>query len=188
MAFARTWCFDHGHTLKDLVTHLPKHHDRRCWVPLDDPGRRWTSWPLTKRACLRHVGDVTIILRKKRRHDGPKPTKILVTNLPDVRARQVVDIYRRRWSVERLIKELKGATRLGQHQVTKNPPRVKRSVAISVMAYLMMVKFRAQDIPEQGPWSLFALKQHFTWQLGQAQIERSVEQRLRMGLQERKAA
>jgi hypothetical protein len=100
MAFARTWCFDNGHTLKDLVTHLPKHHYRRCWVPLDEPGRRRIYWTFTKRVRLRHVGDVTIMLSKERRHDGPKPTKILVTNLPDVRARQVVDIDRRRWSVE----------------------------------------------------------------------------------------
>jgi hypothetical protein len=92
------------------------------------------------------------------------------------------------YNIELLIKELKGATGLGQHQVTKDPQRVERSVAISVMAYLMIVKFRAQDIPEQGPWSLFSLKQNFTWQLGQVQIERSVEQRLRIGLHERKAA
>jgi hypothetical protein len=188
MALARTWCVENGHSLKDLVTHLPKHHDRRCWVLLDEPGRRRTYWTFTKRARLRHVGDVPIILSTKRRHDGPKPTKILVTNLPDVRARQVVDSYRRRWSVELLIKELKGATGLGQHQVTKDPQRVERSVAMSVMAYLMMVKFRAQNIPEQGPWSLLTLKQHFTWQLGQAQIERSVAQRLRMGRQQRRAA
>jgi hypothetical protein len=54
MAFARTWCFDNGHTLKDLVTHLPKHHYRRCWVPLDEPGRRRTSWTLQRlRKALR---------------------------------------------------------------------------------------------------------------------------------------
>jgi hypothetical protein len=188
MAFARTWCFENGHTLKDLVTHLPMHHYRRCWVPLDEPGRRRTYWTFTKRARLRHVGDVTIILSKKRRNDGPKATKILVTNLPDVRARQVVDMYRRRWSVELLIKELKGATGLGQHQVTKDPQRVERSIAMAVMAYLMIVKFRAQDIPERGAWSIFTLKRNFTWQLAQAQLERSVEQRLCKGLQKRRAA
>jgi hypothetical protein len=79
---------------------LPKKHYRRCWVPLDEPGRRRTYGTYTKRARLRHIGDVTIILSKKRRNDGPNATKILVTNLPDVRARQVVDVYRRRWSVE----------------------------------------------------------------------------------------
>jgi hypothetical protein len=51
-----------------------------------------------------------MILIKQRRNDGPKQTKILVTNLPDARARQIVDVYRRRWSVELLMKELKGAT------------------------------------------------------------------------------
>jgi Transposase DDE domain len=188
MAFARTWCFEDGRRLKDLATHLPKHHYRRCWVPLEEAGRRRTYWTFTKRACLRHIGDVTIVLSKKRRNDGPKATKILVTNLPDVTARQVVDVYRRRWTVELLMKELKGATGLGQHQVTKDPPRVERSVAVSIMAYLLLLKFRRHDIPEKGPWSLFTLKHNFRWQLGQAQIEHSVEQRLRKGLQERRAA
>jgi hypothetical protein len=139
MAFARTWCFENGHAMKDLITHVPKPYFRRCWVPLETPGRRRTYWTDTKRACLRHSGDVTIILSKKRRNDGPKATTILVTTLPNVRARQVVDMYRRRWSVERLMKALKGATGLGQHQVTKEPPRVERSVAISIMAYLMLL-------------------------------------------------
>jgi hypothetical protein len=188
IAFARTWRFANGQALKDLVTHLPKKHYRRCWVPLDESSRRRTSWTYTKRACLRHIGDVTIILRKKRRNNGPKQTKILVTNLPEVRARQVVDVYRRRWSVELLMKELKGATGLGQHQVTKESQRVERSVAISLMAYLMLLKFRAHDIPEKGPWSVFTLKRNFMWQIAQAQMERSAEQCLRKRLQEHKAA
>jgi hypothetical protein len=90
--------------------------------------------------------------------------------------------------VEVLIKKLKGAAGLGQHQVTKEPQRVERSVAISMMAYLLLLKFRLHDIPEKGPWSIFTLKHNFRWQIGQAQIERSVEQRLRKGLQERRAA
>jgi hypothetical protein len=188
MALARTWCFANGHRLKDLVTHVPKHRYRRCGVPLEEPRRRRTYWTFTNRACLRHIGDVTIILSKKRHNDGPNATKILVTNLPDVTARQVVDVYRRRWAVEVLIKELQGGTGLGQHQVTKEPPRVERSVAISMMAYLLLLKFRRHDIPEKGSWSIFLLKQNFRWQLGQAQIERAVEQRLRKGLQERRAA
>jgi hypothetical protein len=188
IAFARTWCFANGKSLKDLVTHLPKKFYHRCWVPLDEPGRRRTYWTYTKRACLRHVGDVTIILSKKRHNDGPKQTKILVTNLPDARSRQVVDVYRRRWSVELLFKELKGVTGLGQHQVTKDPQRVERSVAIAIMAYLLLLKFRANDIPDHGPWSAFTLKRNFTWQIAQAQLERSVEQRLLKRVQERKAA
>ena len=103
LAFARTWCFENGQPLKDLVTHLPKKHYHRCWVPLEELGRRRTSWTYAKRARLRHIGDVTIILSKPRRNNGPKQTKILGTNLPEVTARQVVDVYRRRWAVELLI-------------------------------------------------------------------------------------
>ncbi len=43
---------------------------------------------------LRHVGDVTGVLSKKGRNVGPKRTKILVTNLPEVTARPVITIYR----------------------------------------------------------------------------------------------
>jgi hypothetical protein len=57
MAFARTWCVENGHALKDLVTHLTNKHYRRCWVPLEEPGRRRTYWTDTKRACLRHIGE-----------------------------------------------------------------------------------------------------------------------------------
>ncbi len=92
------------------------------------------------------------------------------------------------YNIELLMEELKGAVGLGQHQVTKDPHRVERSIAISVLAYLMIMKFRAQDIAQRGVWSMFTLKRHFAWQLAQAQLERSVEQRLRKGLQERKAA
>jgi hypothetical protein len=41
-----------------------------------------------------------MVLSKQRRNGGPKQTKILVTNLPDARAQQVVDVYRKRLSVE----------------------------------------------------------------------------------------
>jgi hypothetical protein len=56
------------------------------------------------------------------------------------------------------------------------------------MAYLMLLKFRAPDLPERDPWRVLTLKRHFTWQIVQGQIERAVAQRLRKGHQERKAA
>jgi Transposase DDE domain len=187
-ALARTWRFANGPSSKALVTHLPKQFSRRCWVPLEEPGRRRTYWTNTKRAGLRHTGDVTIVWSQPRRNEGPKRTKIVVTSLPDIRARQVVDVYRRWWSGERLIKELKGAPGLGQHQVTNDPSRIERSVALSIMTYLLRRKFRAHDMPLQGPWSVFTIKRNFTWQMAQAQVGCPVEQRLRKGHQERKAA
>jgi hypothetical protein len=188
IAFARTWRLAHAQSLNALVPHWPKKPARRGWVPLEEPGRRRTSGTSTTQARGRHVGDATLVWSKQRRNEGPHHTTILVTNLPEVTARQVVEGYRRRWSVELLMKELQGATGLGQHQVTKDPQRVERAVAIFVMAELLRVKFRARDLPEKGPWSAVARKRNVTWQIAQASLERSVEPRLRKGLQQRKAA
>jgi len=122
------------------------------------------------------------MLSKKRRNAGPNATQILVTNRPAVTARQVVAVYRRRWAVAVLSKELQGGTGFGQHQVPNAPQRGERAVAIAMMADLLLLKFRWHDMPEKGPWSIFTRKHNFSWQLGQAQLERSVEQRLRKGL------
>lgn len=120
-----------------------------------------------------------MVLSKKRRNDGPKQTKILVTNLPQVTAGQTVAIYARRWEVELRIKELKGATGLGQAQVTKKPGRVERSVALSVMAYLLLIRVRYRDIPAHGPWSAWTLKRNFAWQIAQQQIEQTLQRKLK---------
>jgi hypothetical protein len=39
------------------------------------------------------VGDVTVVLSKRRRNDSPKQTKVLVTNLPQATAHGTVAIY-----------------------------------------------------------------------------------------------
>jgi Transposase DDE domain len=138
---------------------------------------------------LRHLGDVTVVLSKCRRTDGPKPTKILVTNLPEtVTVREIVGVYLRRWGVERLFKALKGVVGLGQHQVTQQIGRVERSVAIAIMAYWLLLKRRAQDIPTDGPWSAFSLQRALAWEVIQAQCERSARQMARKWLQLGKAA
>jgi hypothetical protein len=138
---------------------------------------------------LRHRGDVTVVLSKRRRNDGPKQTKILVTNLPEtVPAREIVGVYLRRWWVELLVKELKGVVGMGQHQVTKQVDRVERSVAVAIMAYLLLLKLRAKDIPADRPWSAFRLQRAFAWEMVQAQCERSAWRMARKWLQMGKAA
>ena len=125
-----------------------------------------------------------MVLSKCRRHDGPKQTKILVTNLPEtVPAREIVGVYLRRWWIELLVKELKGVVGLGQHQVTKQADRVERSVAVAIMAYLLLLKRRARDIPADRPWSAFRLQRAFAWEVVQAQCERSARQMARKWLQ-----
>lgn len=189
MACARTWNFENGKALRDLVNHLPYARYNKTWVETPNGRRRRYVWFFAKRVRLRHLGDVTVVLSKYRRNHGPKNTKILVTNLPKtVKARTIVAIYQRRWHVELLIWELKSGLGLGQHQVTNHVKRIERSIAISVLAYLMLVKLRAQDIPKKGSWSLFQLKQNFIWQIAKEQWKRSDRKKTRNDRQKRKAA
>jgi len=188
-ALPRTWKFTNGKALKALVTHLPRWWYTRICIPTINGQRRRTFWVYAKRVRLRHLGDVTVVLSQCRRHDGPKQTKILVTNLPEtVPARQIVAIYLRRWWVELLVKVLKGVVGLGQHQVTKQVERVERSVAIAIMAYLLLLRLQAKHIPADQPWSAFQLQRQFTWEVIHAPCERSARQRLRKWLQMGKAA
>jgi hypothetical protein len=187
-ALPRTWKFANGKALKALVTHLPRWWSAQIRIPTVS-GRRRTFWVYAKSVRLRHLGDVTVVLSKCRRNDGPKQTKILVTNLPEtVAARQIVAMYLRRWWVEVLFKELKGVVGLGQHQVTQTVDRVERSVAVAIMAYLLLLKLRAQDIPTDRPWSAFSLQRAFAWEVAQAPCERSAHQMARKWLQMGKAA
>jgi hypothetical protein len=90
--------------------------------------------------------------------------------------------------MELLFKELKGVVGLGQHPVTNKPDRVARSVAVAIMAYLLLLKLRAKDIPADRPWSAFRLQRAFAWEMVQAQCERSARQIAQKWLQMAKAA
>jgi hypothetical protein len=173
-----------GGVLKALVTHLPHWKYAQIRIPTVNTQRRRTFWVYATRARRRHLGDVTVVLSKCRRNQGPKHTNILVTNLPEtVTAREVVGVYLRRWWVELLFKELKGVVGLEPHQVTKKPDRVERSVAVAIMAYVLLLKLRAQDVPDDRPWSAFRLQRAFAWEVLQAQCERSARQMARKWLQ-----
>jgi hypothetical protein len=189
MALPRTWKFANGKALNALVTHLPRGKYTQMRIPTVNTQRRRTCWVDAKRARLRHLGDVTVVLSTCRRHDGPKQTKILVTNLPEpVTAREIVGVYLRRWWIELLVKELKGVVGMGQHHVTTQADRVERSVAVAIMAYLRLLKLRAKDIPADRPWSAFRLQRAFAWEVIAAQCERSAHQMARKWLQMHKAA
>ena len=68
----------------------------------------------------------------------------------------MLSIYGWRWGVEVTIKELKSGLHLGQMQVTKEAERVTRSVALSVLAYLLLVRLYGYDGAVQGMESLQA--------------------------------
>jgi hypothetical protein len=158
-AIARTWKTAEEKTLKNLVTHVPHQYYQRTRVPREpgSKGRR-TFWTYHTRLCLRHVGDVTVVLSKKGRNVGPKQTKILVTNLAALTPSQVVGIYQKRWAVELMHWELKSGLGLGEHQVSGDKNRSEKSVGIAVLAYLFVLRVCHHEIVPGKPWSLFQLQ------------------------------
>ena len=158
-AIARTWKTVDEKMIKNLVTHLPRHLYQRTWIPKDIEGQgRKTFWTYGKRLCLSHVGDVTVVLSKKGRNLGPKKTKILVTNLPELTPRQVVSIYQKRWAIELVNWELKSGLGLGQHQVSGDEKRSENSVGVAVLAYLFLVRAGHHEIIPGRSWSIFQLQ------------------------------
>ena len=171
-AMPRTRKFTTGKHRRALVQHLPKScYARRASHKPD--GRRRDYWVFLRRATLHNLGDVTIVLSKKRRNDGPKGVKIIVTNLTEASAGVILSMYAWRWGVELTIKELKSGLHLGQMQVTKDKERVKHSVALSVLAYLLLVRLYGSEHALGKTWSLFKLKERFVGEIAQEAVTRT---------------
>ena len=168
-AVSRTRKFSDGRHLRDLVQHLPKVAYRRLKTTKPD-GRRCDYWVYACRKSLHGIGDVTLGLSKKRRNDGPKKTKIIVTNLDGATAATILTHYARRWGIELTFKELKSGLHLGRMQGTKEKERVARSVALPVLAYLLLLKLYGKEEPH---CSLFKLKQRFAVDVYQEQAART---------------
>jgi hypothetical protein len=138
-ALPRTRQLTTGPYRRAWVQHLPKScsHRRASHQP---DGRRRDSWVFTRRAPLHNLGAGTLVLAKKRRNDGPKGVKMLVTNLTVTSAGAMLRIYARRWGGEWTIKAWQSGLHLGQRHVTKEAGRVRRSVALAVLAYLWLLR------------------------------------------------
>jgi hypothetical protein len=171
-AMPRTRKFTNGKHLRDLVQHLPKScYYRRASAKPD--GRRQDYWVFVRHATLHKLGDVTMVLSKKRRNMGPKQVKIIVTNLTGATAGTILSIYARRWGVELTIKELKSGLHLGRMQVTHDKDRVTRSVVLSVLAYLLLVRLYGADAAVMQDWSLFQFKERFIGEVAQDAVQRT---------------
>src|SRR5215510_16524643 len=123
----RTHKFTHGNPLRALVSHLPQSWYARRVSHTPD-GRRRDDCGFRRPATLHNLGEVTIVRSKKRRNDGPKGVKRLVTNLTEANAGAMLSISAWRWGVEVTIKARKSDLPLGQRQVTAESERVERSV------------------------------------------------------------
>jgi hypothetical protein len=180
-ALARTWKTVEEKTVKNLVQHLPRCHYQRTWIPsLSAWQHRKTYWVYAKRLCLRDIGDVTLVLSKKGRNVSPENTKLLVTNLPPVTARQVVWLYQNRWSVELINRDLKSALGLGEHQVRGPQERLEKSFGIAILAYLFVLRLCHQEIAPGKPWSLSGLQHSLRLRVITNQVEHNVKGKLAM--------
>jgi Transposase DDE domain len=178
-AMARTWKTVEDKAIKDLVTHVPRKYYQRVRVPRR-PGTKGckTFWVDSTRLCLRHVGDVTVVLSKRGRNLGPKQTKILVTNLDEWIPRQVVSAYQRRWPVEQINRELKTDLGLGEHQVSGEEGRIEKSFGIAVLAYLLLIRACHQEMLPGTSWSIAQLQHAFRLRIMTNQVEHNVKTRL----------
>jgi hypothetical protein len=174
-AMPRTRKFTNSKYVRDFVQYLPTSLYRRRATYKPD-GKRQDYGVFMRHAALHQLGDVTIVLSKKRRNYGPKRVKIIVTNLLDASASAMLSHYAVRGGVELTIKELKGGLHVGRMQVTEDADRVERSIVLPVCAYLLLVHLYRQEEAPPKAWSLFQLKQRFTEVFMQDQMMR-VEQK-----------
>jgi hypothetical protein len=178
-ASARTWKTSEGKALKDLLTPVPRKYYQRTRVPRlpGTPGCK-TFWILSKRLCLRHIGDVTGVLSKKGRNVGPNHTKILVTNLDEWTPRQVVCASQRRWPVEQINRELKTDLGLGEHQGSADEQRIEKAFGIAVLAYWLLIRACHQEILPGTSWSIAQLQHTFRLRIITNQVEHNVKTQL----------
>ena len=185
-AISRTWKTVEGKAIKDLVTHLPRTYYRRTWVPrIPASNGRRSFWVYHTHLCLRHVGDVTVVLSKTGRHMGPSQTKILVTNLSELTPRYMVFAYQKRWSVEQMNRELKTDLGMGEHQVRQDEGRIEKSFGIAVLAYLFLIRVCHDELRPGQSWSIAHLQHIFRLRVITSQVEHNVKAKLGRG---RKAA
>jgi hypothetical protein len=167
------------------VTHVPHKYYQCTRVPREGRKGRKTFWTYSTGLCLRHVGDVTVVLSKKGRNVSPQHTKILVTNLAALTPGQVVCLYQKRWAIELMHWELKSGLGLGEHQVSGDKERREKSVGIAVLAYLFVLRVCHHAIVPGKPWSIFQLQHTLRLRAMTNQVEHQVK--VKMG-KTRKAA
>ena len=175
-AIARTWKTAEEKTIKNLVTHVPHTYSQRTRVPREQARQsRKTFWTFHTRLCLRHIGEVTVVLSTRGRNLGPKQTKILVTNLAELTSSQVVCIYQKRWAIEILNWELKSGLGLGEHQGSGDKNRREKSVGIAVLAYLFVLRVCHHEIVPGKSWSIFQLQHALRLRVMTNQVEHKVK-------------
>jgi hypothetical protein len=74
------------------------------------------------------------------------------------------------------VKALKGVGGTSQNQVPKQVDPAEHSVPVAPIAYLPLLKLRAQGTPSALPWSTYRLQRPLACQVVEARHERSTYQ------------
>lgn len=185
-ALPRTWKTASGKRLSNIARYTPRHLYHRVASYKPD-GRRRDYWIHRSSEKLSVLGDVTLILSKRRFNDPPHKIKLLAPNLKDASNCDILSHYARRWMIEVTFKEIKSGLHLGQMQVTKEERRIQRSVVLPVMAYLLLLRLYGPELEPGQSASFFALKQRFIGEAYQEQFDRA-ESRFKKKLEELKRA
>ena len=130
------------------------------------------------RLCLRHVGDVTVVLSKTGRNVSPSQTKILVTNLTELTPRYIVYAYQKRWAIEQINRELKSDLGMGEHQVRQDEGRIEKSFGIAVLAYLFLLRVCRDELQPGQSWSVAHLQHVFRLHVITNQVEHNVKTKM----------
>jgi hypothetical protein len=166
----RQWT--HGTHRRAFVHHLPQSWYARRARHTPDGGRRAYGGFL-HRTTLPHLGDVTIVRSKKRRHAGPQGVQRIVTTLPEASAGAIRRISAWRWGVAVTLQARNSGGPLGQMQVTKDAERVARAVALSVRASLVWVRLSGHDEGLTKKGSLCKRQERFIGAVAQAAVTRT---------------
>lgn len=158
IACAKTWNLADGTPLKDRLTKLQKNQFTGTWIPSDNGKQRRWFHVRKEYLNLNELGDVTVVFSKTRRNNSSASAKVLLTNLSNLTSRDILIIYQKRWHTEVMFKELKSGLGLGQMQVTKDPDRVERAIAIGLMAYICLLRLNIKANPQMNSWSIFQAK------------------------------
>lgn len=161
-ALPRSWKFENGKHVRDLINHLPSfYYQKEKVISLSNTFKKKAYWVYKKQDSLNEIGQVTLILSKKWRNLGPKSVKILVTNELEIEEEGMLDSYQRRFYIEVFNREIKSGLGLGREQLTVDKIRVANGVSISFMSYLLILWAMGSKINPTKSWSIFSLRQLF---------------------------
>jgi hypothetical protein len=159
LAIARPWQTAQEQTITNLVAPGPPTSYQRPRGPREQARQSGTTfWTFHTRLCLRHIGDVPVLLSQRGRNRGPTQPNILGTTLAELTASQGGCISHQRWASARLHWERKSGLGVGEHQGRGDQNRRAKSVGMAVLAYVVVLRVCHHEIIPGKPWRSFQLQ------------------------------